>query len=71
MPKLQQEIARTIPHDEAKPASPTLSDENRGLLAFHKLVGAKAEIRQYIAEDFDPGEELGKARAERYGDISC
>ena len=37
--------------------------------AFERLDAARAEIRQYLPEDFDPEKELEEARAERYGRI--
>ena len=37
--------------------------------AFYRLDAARAEIGQYLPEDFDPERELEEARAQRYGDI--
>ena len=38
--------------------------------AFHRLDTARAEIRKYLPDDFNPNKELEEVRAERYGDIS-
>lgn len=43
--------------------------EDEGLRAFHRLDTARAEIRQYLPNDFDPDKELEEARAERYDNI--
>lgn len=54
-------IQRLMPNHEA--------DVNQGIQAFHRLDRARAEIRQYLPENFDPNVELEEARAERYGSI--
>jgi len=54
-------IQRLMPNREA--------DVNQGIQAFHRLDRARAEIRQYLPENFDPNVELEEARAERYGSI--
>lgn len=41
----------------------------KGMLAFRRLDVARAEIRQYFPEDFDPEKELEEARIERYSGI--
>ncbi|MDE6433591.1 MAG: hypothetical protein K2L07_05120 [Lachnospiraceae bacterium] len=41
----------------------SLNDEE-GMQAFRRLEEARAEIRQYLPEDFDPDKELEEARAE-------
>ena len=38
--------------------------------AFHRLDTARAEIRKYLPDDFNPNKELEEVRAERYGDFS-
>lgn len=58
MSDLQQEAVRMISE---------LSDENNKMQAFWRLDAARAEIRQYLPEDFDPEKELEEARAARYG----
>lgn len=45
------------------------TDVNQGIQAFHRLDKARAEIRQYLPENFDPKIELEEARTERYGSI--
>ena len=37
--------------------------------AFKRLDAARAEISQYLPDDFDPERELEEVRAERYGSI--
>ncbi len=49
-------------------AAPSIQ-ESRGIQAFRKLDAARAEIRQYLSDDFDPKRELEEARAERYGNF--
>ena len=44
--------------------------EDRKIQAFKRLDAARAEISQYLPDDFDPERELEEARAERYGSIS-
>lgn len=43
---------------------------NDPMQAFHRLNTARAEIRQYLPDDFDPDKELEMARAERYDSLS-
>ena len=43
------------------------SEESRSISAFRRMEAARAEIRQYLPDDFDPDRELDEARAERYG----
>lgn len=61
-------IRRLMPQKTASQAASALYDEE-GMLALHRLEAARAEIRQYLPEDFDPVKELKEARAERYGSI--
>lgn len=49
--------------------APPLMKESREMQAFRKLDAARAEIRQYLPDDFDPERELEEARAERYGNL--
>lgn len=39
------------------------------LNAFQRLDNARAEIKRYLPDDFDPDKELEEARAERYENI--
>lgn len=41
-----------------------------GMQAFYRLDAARADIRKYLPEDFDPDKELEEARAERYGSVN-
>lgn len=43
--------------------------EDKGMQAFKRLNAARAEIRQYLPDDFDPEKELEEARAARYGSL--
>lgn len=43
--------------------------EGREMQAFRRLDIARAEIRQYFSDDFNPEKELEEARVERYGSI--
>lgn len=49
------------------PADSTGDKESRK--AFDRLEAARAEIHQYLPEDFDPDKELEEAKEERYGSI--
>lgn len=40
-----------------------------GIQAFRRLNEARAEIWNYLPEEFDPDKELEEARKERYGSI--
>lgn len=42
-------------------------NDTEGMKAFDRLEAARAEIHQYLPDDFDPDKELEEARAERYG----
>lgn len=61
-------IHRLIPQSGEKNTFATSSeDDNNKMQAFWRLDAARAEIRQYLPEDFDPEKELEEARAARYG----
>lgn len=45
-------------------------DSDDGMQAFYRLDAARADIRKYLPEDFDPDKELEEARAERYGSVN-
>lgn len=38
--------------------------------AFKELDAARAQIKMYLPDDFDPDKELEEARAEKYGSRS-
>lgn len=63
-------IHRLMPQGE-KTNAVTMSSEKEesGMQAFRRLDVARAEIRQYFPDDFDPEKELEEARVERYGSI--
>lgn len=48
----------------------TEDNESTGLQAFQRLDAARADIKQYLPDDFDPEKELEDARAEKYGSIN-
>ena len=52
----------TVPSDE-------ILEDGRKMQAFRNLDSARAEISQYLPDDFDPEKELEEARAERYAGI--
>lgn len=63
-------IHRLMPQDEkAHAVTKTTTKEARRMQAFKRLDAARAEISQYLPDDFDPERELEEARAERYGSI--
>ena len=63
-------INRLMPQsEEAYTVTMPTAKEDRKRQAFKRLDAARAEIRQYLPDDFDPERELEEARAERYGSI--
>lgn len=48
----------------------TEDNESTGLQAFQRLDAARADIKQYLPDDFGPEKELEDARAEKYGSIN-
>lgn len=49
----------------------TISAENeKKMQAFKELDAARAQIKMYLPDDFDPDKELEEARAEKYGSHS-
>ena len=63
-------ISRLMPQGEGAytDTKPTVKDD-RKMQAFKRLDAARAEISQYLPDDFDPERELEEARAVRYGSI--
>lgn len=61
-------IQRLMPQEQYSQKNDFLNNED-SMRAFRRLEGARAEIHQYLPEDFDPDRELEEARAERYGSI--
>ena len=55
--------------EEAYTVTMPTAKEERKMQAFKRLDVARAEIRQYLPDDFDPERELEEVRAERYGSI--
>ena len=43
--------------------------ESSGMQAFKRLDAARADIKKYFPDDFNPDKELEEARNERYGSI--
>ena len=48
----------------------TEDNESTRLQAFQRLDAARAELKQYLPDDFDPEKELEDARDEKYGSIN-
>lgn len=61
-------IQRLMPSKQYKHADQSMSDKC-GMEAFSRLDAARAEIKQYLPENFDPDRELAEARIERYESI--
>lgn len=63
-------IHRLMPHntqvDEMKSFT---SEKDKKREAFKELDAARAQIKMYLPDDFDPDKELAEARAERYGSL--
>ena len=63
-------INRLMPqNEEANTVTQPTVKEDRKMQAFMRLDAARAEISQYLPDDFDPERELEEARAERYGSV--
>ena len=63
-------INRLMPqNEEANTVTLPTVKEGRKMQAFMRLDAARAEISQYLPDDFDPERELEEARAERYGSV--
>ena len=63
-------INRLMPQSgEAYTVTMPTAKEDRKMQAFKRLDAARAEISQYLPNDFNPERELEEARAERYGSI--
>lgn len=45
------------------------SEKDKKRQAFKELDAARAQIKMYLPDDFDPDKELEEARAERYGNL--
>lgn len=58
-------IQRLMPQETC-----TEDNESTRLQAFQRLDAARADIKQYLPDGFDPEKELEDARAERYGSIN-
>ena len=59
----------TLQKDHAGETNLSPNEKERKMQAFGKLDAARAEIKKYLPEGFDPDKELEEARAERYGSI--
>ena len=63
-------INRLMPqNEEANTVTRPTVKEDRKMQAFMRLDAARAEISQYLPDDFNPERELEEARAERYGSV--
>ena len=58
-------IQRLMPQETC-----TEDNESTRLQAFQRLDAARAELKQYLPDDFDPEQELEDARDEKYGSIN-
>ena len=45
------------------------SEKDKKEQAFKELDAARAQIKMYLPDDFDPDKELEEARAEKYGNL--
>lgn len=62
-------IQRLMPQKSSRQTTISSNGEE-GMQAFYRLEEARAEIHQYLQDNFDPDKELEEARSERYGSIS-
>ena len=58
-------IQRLMPQETC-----TEDNESTRLQAFQRLDAARAELKQYLPDDFEPEKELEDARDEKYGSIN-
>lgn len=63
------EIIQRLMPQKAYEADTHSVNESIGMEAFKRLDAARADIKRYFPDDFDPEKELEEARAERYGCI--
>lgn len=64
-------IQRLMPQKNQLDGTRTVSVENeKRMQAFKELDAARAQIKMYLPDDFDPDKELEEARAEKYGSLS-
>ena len=64
-------IHRLIPpktdmYETQQPAN----EHAKKMQAFKELDAARAQIKMYLPDDFDPDRELAEARAEKYGNFT-
>ena len=59
----------TLQKGHAGEKNSTPNEIQRKTQALERLNAARAEIKKYLPEGFDPDKELEEARAERYGSI--
>ena len=45
------------------------SEKDKKRQAFQELDAARAQIKMYLPDDFDPDKELEEARTEKYGNL--
>lgn len=63
-------IHRLIPQNTHVERVQSLTNEKeKKMQAFKELNAARAQIKMYLPDDFDPDKELEEARAEKYGSL--
>ena len=63
-------IHRLMPQNTHVERVQSLTNENeKKMQAFQELDEARAQIKMYLLDDFDPDKELEEARAEKYGSL--
>lgn len=63
-------IHRLMPQNTHVERVQSLTNEKeKKMQAFKELDAARAQIKMYLPDDFDPDKELEEARAEKYGSL--
>lgn len=63
-------IHRLMPQNTHVERVQSLTNEKeKKMQAFKELNAARAQIKMYLPDDFDPDKELEEARAEKYGSL--
>lgn len=67
---LIEAIHLLMPHNtQADEMKSFTSEKDKKREAFKELDAARAQIKMYLPDDFDPDKKLAEARAERYGSL--
>ena len=67
--RLVIEIIQGLMPRETYAVDNLFESESSGMQAFKRLDAARADIKKYFPDDFNPDKELEEARNERYGSI--